>query len=173
MAIECSFNDSPDTKERYRAEVEFISTDEWLQDLRLLHADLVEGGEVSQEYANPDSAAGMAYAKISAVYPEQTAGTLASAEPRDLVADERVRSVLGSRKTLRAQTAAGLFEMLQPFVDSPEKSKKTREPAYWPLLRVVRLYTKARALSTGAVIVDLVSEASASCGGQLHRLTVP
>lgn len=50
-------------------------------------------------------------------------------------------------------------------VDSKEKSTETKkakkdkaEPKqmeFWPLIKVVRIYTKADALSTGAIVVDL------------------
>jgi hypothetical protein len=45
-------------------------------------------------------------------------------------------------------------------VDSKEKStndnkKQGREIEYWPLIKVVKIYTKSDALSTGAVVVDL------------------
>jgi hypothetical protein len=39
--------------------------------------------------------------------------------------------------------------------DDSKKKKEKRETEWWPLIRVVRIYTKADALSTGAVIVDL------------------
>jgi len=157
VPIECSFNYSNDPQKIYRAEVEFITKDEWLQELECLHSDLTEeDGQLSKEYSSPDSIAGTAYAKIAAVYPGLTAPLLARTEPRTLLDGEQVREVLGSVKHIHAQTAVSLFEQVQPFVDSVEKSHRNNTMAYWPLLKVVRLFTKAEALSTGAIIVDLV-----------------
>jgi hypothetical protein len=51
-----------------------------------------------------------------------------------------------------------MYRQLQNYVDSKEKTAATGQTMeYWPLIKVVRIYTKAAALSTGAVIVDLVS----------------
>ena len=157
VPIECSWNASNDPEELYRAEVEFISPNDWLKELRHLQSDLANESASSTEYKKPETVAGMAYSKIHAVYPKQTARTLAQLDPQTFLEEERVRSVLGTVRYLRAQTSTALLEQLQPLVDSREKSKGTRVMAYWPLLKVVRLYTKARALSTGTVIVDLVS----------------
>lgn len=39
--------------------------------------------------------------------------------------------------------------------DKNKRKKRKREQEVWPLIKVVRLYVKADALSTGAVLVDL------------------
>lgn len=56
------------------------------------------------------------------------------------------------------------YKALQHYVDSKEKptgdkNKKVKgekkQMEFWPLIKVVRIYTKADALSTGAILVDL------------------
>ena len=57
------------------------------------------------------------------------------------------------------------YKNLQSFVNSKEKSigkekdkkKDRKEMEAWPLIRVVRIYLKSRALALGAVINDLSS----------------
>jgi hypothetical protein len=39
--------------------------------------------------------------------------------------------------------------------EDSKKKKEKKQMEFWPLIKVVRIYTKAEALSTGAVIVDL------------------
>ncbi|KAI0964750.1 hypothetical protein F4678DRAFT_486458 [Xylaria arbuscula] len=161
---EISYNYSNDPRALYQAHVEFISPQEWLRELQVLYTDLLDGnGQISREATNSDSDAGVAYAKVKAVYPHMTKEMLATAEPEDLVNKPAVRTILGTTKTLTKQTAKELYEGLQRFVDSKEKStdaigkkgKLDTRMEYWPLIRVVQIFTKAKALCTGAVIVDL------------------
>ncbi|KAL2258691.1 hypothetical protein VTK26DRAFT_7888 [Humicola hyalothermophila] len=152
---EISYNYSDDPAELYRAEVEFITAQDWLSDLRALYSDLLDGsGEVARECTNQDSDAGVAYAKIKAVYPKLTREMIASASVEDLVDQPLVRRVLGSVRKLQARTAADLYRQLQEYVDSKEKNTEKRME-YWPLIKIVRIYTKAAALATGACLVDL------------------
>lgn len=65
---EISYNDSTDPTETYRAEIEFISADDWKAELYHLHTDLLEGnGDVTRDCTNAETDAGIAYAKIKAV----------------------------------------------------------------------------------------------------------
>ena len=45
---------------------------------------------------------------------------------------------------------------------SKDKEKKDDGPAYWPLIRQVRVWCDAKALSTGAILVDLPGVADAN-----------
>lgn len=156
-AAEISFNYSDDPNQLYRAEVEFITAADWRQELSTLLSDLVDGnGEVSKDHSNPETDAGLAYSKIKAVYPHKTADIIANSEPANLADESAVRDVLGSVKCLNETTASRLFNGLQHYVDSREKmAENDCDMEYWPLIKVVRIYCKAPALSTGVVIVDL------------------
>ncbi|KAI1117954.1 hypothetical protein F5Y14DRAFT_400633 [Nemania sp. NC0429] len=161
---EISFNYSDDPEELYRAEIEFISTEDWIRELQILFSDLLDGnGQISHEATKTDSDAGIAYAKVKAVYPQKTRDMLAKANPKDLANETEVRTILGTTKQLKNTTAKDLYRRMQHYVDSKEKSTGPGDPKkranapmeYWPLIKVVRIFTKAHALSTGAVIVDL------------------
>ncbi|KAK3337946.1 hypothetical protein B0H65DRAFT_308231 [Neurospora tetraspora] len=152
---EISYNYSKDPNELYRAEVEFITTAEWLKELQELYSDLIDGnGEVSRDSSNEDSEAGIAYAKIKAVYPRLVKETMPRHNPVELVNQPSVRNVLGTTRKLQATTAGGLYRQLQSYVDSKEKNTD-KSIEYWPLIKVVRIYTKASVLSTGVCLVDL------------------
>lgn len=83
---------------------------------------------------------------------------LAESTVEELMREESVRQVLGTTKTFEKPRAELFYKELQLYVDSKEKStrdkdksnkekvKKTME--FWPLIKVVRIYTKAEALST-------------------------
>ena len=161
---EISYNDSTDPAELYRAEIEFISKEDWIGELKILFADLLDGnGQVSREATLGDSDAAVAYAKLKAVYPSKTREMLAEGSPESFADEPAVRGILSSVKKLNENSAQKLYEGLQHYVDSKEKATGTDHRKrvnvameYWPLIKVVRIYTKADALSTGAVIVDLV-----------------
>ena len=158
---EISYNYSDDPTALYKAEVEFITADDWIKELRILFSDLLDpNGEVSREATNADSDAGIAYAKLKAVYPRKTREMLAVGSPEAFARETRVRSILGTVKHLKQSSASEIYQQLQRYVDSKEKTAGTKradvEMEFWPLIKVVRIYTKAAALSTGAVIVDLV-----------------
>ncbi|OTA63095.1 hypothetical protein K449DRAFT_349574 [Hypoxylon sp. EC38] len=159
---EISYNYSDDPTELYRAEIEFITAEEWIKELEVLFNDLLDGtGHVSRDASNADSEAGVAYAKLKAVYPLKTREMIAQGSPERFAAEPFIRGVLGSVKTLKEGSAKDLYRRLQYYVDSKEKAidsdhkKRDTMMEYWPLIKVVRIYTKATALSTGAVIVDL------------------
>ncbi|KAK3390255.1 hypothetical protein B0H63DRAFT_519487 [Podospora didyma] len=133
---EISYNYSEDPSELYRAEVGFITAEDWCKEPEALFADLIDSnGKVSHDCSNQDSEAGIAYEKIKAVYPKKTMDMIAQSTPQSLADEPAVRRVLRSVKKLRAITASSLYRQLQEYV--------------------ARIFTKADALSTGACLVDL------------------
>ncbi|KAL8724724.1 MAG: hypothetical protein Q9166_007785 [cf. Caloplaca sp. 2 TL-2023] len=147
----------------YCAEIEFITAEDWAKELKVLFQDLLDGeGNVSRECTNEDSDAGVAYAKIKAVYPQKTKEDISRSSIQRMLQD--VSHILGTKRNIKENDALKFYKTLQSFVDSKEKStgkkdkdgkKQKKERELWPLIRVVRLYVKSPALKTGAVIVDL------------------
>ena len=160
VVTEISYNHG---EKPYHAQIEFISPADWEKELRTLFQDLLDGdGKVSRDCANEDTDAGIAYAKIKAVYPRKTKEDIANSSIQTMLRE--VSHVLGKSRNIHETDSLVFYKKLQSFVDSKEKStgnkekdKKTerREMEFWPLIRVVRIYVKSRALATGAVIVDL------------------
>ena len=160
VVTEISYNNE---EEQYRAQIEFISPADWEKELKTLFQDLLDGdGKVSRDCANEDTDAGIAYAKIKAVYPRKTKEDIANSSIQTMLRE--VSHVLGKSRDIKERDSLVFYRKLQSFVDSKEKStgnkdkdkkKERREMEYWPLIRVVRIYVKSRALATGAVIVDL------------------
>ena len=149
----------------YRAEIEFIGVTDWEKELNILFEDLFDGsGNVSREVYSEDSDAGIAYAKIKAVYPNKTKEEIADSSVASLLRE--VSHLLGKTRKVEDTDSLLFYKHLQSYVDSKEKSaekdkdknKKKSEPKtreMWPLIKVVSLYVKAPALETGAMIVDL------------------
>ena len=146
----------------YRAEIEFISEDDWRKELTILFQDLVaEDGTVSKDCTDPDSEAGVAYAKIRAVYHKKTKEDIGKGSDVESLLKE-VSHILGKTEVIRQNDSLMFYRRLQHFIDSKEKStgrdkkdKTERVMEMWPLIKVVRIYVKSPALLTGAVIVDL------------------
>ncbi|KAK1977590.1 hypothetical protein LZ30DRAFT_784770 [Colletotrichum cereale] len=153
VATELSYNYDHDEENPYRAEVEFISRDEWLREVGILLRDLVTAGGVTADNMVPNSDAAKALAKILAVYPLLDCEMLASCTADQLADHPDVQQVLGTTKTMKAPTAFEIREQVEPFIDSKDKDDVTA--AHWPLVKVVRIFTKARVLSNGLTIVDL------------------
>ncbi|KAH6846627.1 hypothetical protein B0T12DRAFT_444041 [Alternaria alternata] len=177
VVTEMSWNNSTDPSSRYRAEIEFISPAEWEKELTVLLRDfLSENGTLSREAQDPNSDAGIAWAKFHSVYPTIPKDALGACDVPSLMSERAVVEVLGTTKRIHAAEPQNFYQKLQGYVDSKEKiSKKDRskekvskkdkskekasksavQMEYWPLIKVVKIYTKSGALSTGAVIVDL------------------
>lgn len=165
VVTEISYNDSSNPSARYRAEIEFIQPEEWRRELTLLFDDVFGDQAMSKEAQNPDSLVGIAYAKIRAVYHKHTTEMLQSSSVDELMNLKSVQSLLGTVKRIQSYDCKSFYQRLQHYVDSKQKkntsphgkgkSKAKSELEHWPMIKVVRIYAKASALATGAVLVDL------------------
>ncbi|KAI0010153.1 hypothetical protein F4779DRAFT_578938 [Xylariaceae sp. FL0662B] len=168
VITEISWNHSDNPEKRYIAKVEFISADEWLRELECLFHDLVQStGNVTGDSTNKETDAGVAWAKIKAVYPHLTKEMLPKTDAKTLANDPVVSEILGSTEAVYSADPDAFYAGIEGFVDSKvktvikesgnegEEDGKTQRMELWPLIKVVRIHTKADVLSTGAVIVDL------------------
>ena len=95
------------------------------------------------------------------VYPNKSLEMLATCTIEELMNEPEVEKLLGSIVRVDEACPEQFYHAVQWFVDSKDKVMHNKEQAqiipmaYWPLIKVVRIYTKADVLSTGAVIVDL------------------
>ena len=164
VVTEVSWNDDENESKKYRAEVEFIKAEDWRKELKTLFEDLInESGEITRDiYRKSENDASIAYAKIKAVYPDITREMISRVDPDTLLNDFHVKNLLGKTHEVYKSSPSSFYDNLQKYVDSKEKSmdekknkKEKKQMEYWPLIKVVRIYVKSDALSTGAVIVDL------------------
>lgn len=167
VVTELSYNETKSENARYRAEVQFVQPEEWRRELDYLFHELIDPVKkgINKEARNPDTVAGVAYAKIRAVYPKHTKEMLSKSSVDHLMSVPAVNTILGTTKRINSSDCESFYQRLQHYVDSKQKvaldpavkkkTKSRRELEVWPLIKVVRIYVKANALSTGAVIVDL------------------
>ncbi|KAH7117730.1 hypothetical protein B0J11DRAFT_90327 [Dendryphion nanum] len=166
VVTEISWNSNNDPQCLYRAHIEFISVVEWEKELGILLKEfLTENGTLVREASDQNSDAGIAWAKFHAVYPKISKDMLAECTVDKLISERSVRNVLGTEKCINSARPGSFYQELQRYVDSKEKSTgksrtkgeigSSHQMEFWPLIKVVKIYTKASALSTGAVVVDL------------------
>ncbi|KAI0128927.1 hypothetical protein BJ170DRAFT_579822 [Xylariales sp. AK1849] len=169
VVTEISWNESNDPGELFRAEIDFISTDDWCDELQHLFKDLVDSnGEISKNSTNKETEAGVAWAKIKSIYPHIGKDELAETNAKDLARHGSICNILGTTREIKAASAVDLHQRTQRYIDSKEKivlgkkkanaAQKAAEHGFselWPLIKVVRIFTKSDILSTGAVLVDL------------------
>ncbi|KAK1992109.1 hypothetical protein LX36DRAFT_694424 [Colletotrichum falcatum] len=184
VITEISWNPSEDPAKKYRAEIEFITQAEWTTEVIALHRDILDAnGRISSDVRNPDSDAGIAYAVLKAVYPKHTDEQLRDTDPAVLANFVKVREVIGKTQIIEEAECGSFYSRIQSFVDSEEKRSKNgsntadtantantastanvppqeQRMAFWPLIKVVRVFLKSEVVSTGVVLVDLVTVAA-------------
>ena len=142
VVTEISYND---TETPYYAQIEFIKEADWERELKTLFQDLFDpSGNVSRDCTNPETEAGIAYAKIKAVYPKKTKEDITNSSIEKMLRE--VDHILGTNREIKETDSSKFYRRLQQFVDSKEKStgdkkKERKEMEFWPLIRVVRYDT--------------------------------
>ncbi|KAK0732828.1 hypothetical protein B0T21DRAFT_402870 [Apiosordaria backusii] len=162
VITEIGYNTSSEPDQKYRAEIEFISAEDWSKELEILVHD-IEGGQATftSETVAGDTEAAVAYQKIRAVYPRLKGDDIKKGKflVQNLVDDHSVRNFLGSVMTINEPTANNFLNILQSFIDSKEKTrgkkKESNKMEFWPLIKVVRIFVAAEILRSGLVLVDL------------------
>jgi hypothetical protein len=161
VAVEIAWNTSDGKAEAYKCVVQFITVEEWKEELESLIADVLslDPGARSNPLANDEN---VSAAKMKAVYPNLDLNSLMSESAAELLNDDVVSKILGQQKVIGA--AAGeskkFASEIKPYIDSSSSATNSRakipkKVPYWPLVKVVNIYVKSRVLSSGLVIVDL------------------
>ncbi|KAI0773956.1 hypothetical protein C8Q74DRAFT_798482 [Fomes fomentarius] len=166
-------------KKTIDGDVSFLSEEEWRQELSVLLDDLVDEEGNLKRSTDLRSDAGVAWSKVHAVYPSISQEQLVNMTIDQIIArDPKIAKLLGTTKHISAPESRTFAKDISKYIDSKDqkrgdkkdkkkdKDKKDKErdngPAYWPLIRQVRVWCNARALSTGAILVDLPGVADAN-----------
>ncbi|KAL5527490.1 hypothetical protein ACEPAG_6281 [Sanghuangporus baumii] len=162
------------------ADVSFLSEKEWRDELEVLLDDLLEEDGSFRRTTDLRSEAGVAWHKVHALYPTLTQNRLATIAQRMpseridaiLNVDRKIAQLMGSTKKIVARNSKEFAKEIAKYIDSKdekrskkkdkEKKKDGNGPALWPLIRQVNVRCNSRALSTGAVLVDLPGVADAN-----------
>lgn len=116
----------------------------------------VNNAGFDDKVTNKEVEAAKSVAKARAVYANMDSKVLLRSSADDLIRDPDVHEVLGTTREFKASTGEELELLIKLYIDSGDKNDE-QAIAYWPMVKAVRIFTKAKALSNGVTIVDLVS----------------
>ncbi|KUJ18396.1 uncharacterized protein LY89DRAFT_781452 [Mollisia scopiformis] len=140
VVVEIAYNESKDPQSAFRAEVEFVTNDEWTDEFDILSSDIKNRSASEQLTMNSTTDAGLAFAKLSAVYPGVPISKVVHMTPAELN---------------RRYDLTEFSEAVNVYIDSSNKGTDADEFVYWPLVRLVKVYIKSEILKNGLVLVDL------------------
>jgi hypothetical protein len=155
VAVEVSWNASNNPKEAYRAEIDFITAEEWATELQILKGDIQNRPEGEALGAKSGSEASAAFQKITAVYPSIDVNKLISMASEELQEAQDLSGILGKTRHCHETKARPFLQSVNKFIDSKNSTKADDQAAFWPLVKVVKLYLKAPILENGLALVDL------------------
>ncbi|OWP00969.1 hypothetical protein B2J93_265 [Marssonina coronariae] len=119
VVTEMSYNHSDNPTALYRADIDAVG-----QGLETSLTDWIDSnGQVSRECTNPESEAGVSYAKIKAGYPSWTKDELAHRSVEELMGEDEVKNVLGTTRTTGKSKPEFFYKALQNYVDSKENAR--------------------------------------------------
>lgn len=171
--IELVWNES--LEHDFIAEVFFVKTEAWRTDIS---AALKDAAAAPASLNDDNTEAGMAFKKITAVYPSITKQNIKRVTVDELMEAEHVQQLLNTTLQLNASNARDLHDLLSKYVEGKEKlrasflenghsvSAMVDSVEYWPMVRRVRIHLRSYALETGVVISDLpgVGDSNAARG---------
>ncbi|KAI0721894.1 Dynamin family-domain-containing protein [Cerioporus squamosus] len=164
-------------KKTIDGDVSFLTEQEWREELSVLLDDLVDEDGNFKRSTDLRTDAGVAWSKVHAVYPSIDQMQLAHLSVDQIInRDPKIAKLLGTTKHISAPDSKTFAKEISKYIDSKDQKrgdkkkdkekKKEKEkddgPAYWPLIRQVRVWCNAKALSTGAILVDLPGVADAN-----------
>lgn len=158
-AIEISYNQLAGSA--YRGIIHIITREEWETELRALICDLPKDDTpVNQDSDSQSAEAGTALAKIAVVCPSIDISRISRSTVQKLLDHENVAKLLGTQIPLTADTPEAFSHALSKFVDSKDRSKSAnsatpQEPALWPIVKYVEIFTKSPLLESDMVLIDL------------------
>lgn len=164
VAVEISWNPSDSPDQAYTAEIEFVTAAEWDSEFTILSGDITSRPAGERLDSNSGTDAGMAYAKLEAVYPGIPVKKLLDMSNKERLKARDLSTILGKTVTIHASSPKEFHEAVNGYIDSTNGGADDDEPAHWPLVRVVRIMMKANILKTGLVLVDLPGLGDANVG---------
>jgi hypothetical protein len=161
VVVKVSYNKSADEDAKYRADITYITRDEWREELDQLFHDLEETPAVDDdEDEGPDTERkkriDQTFDKLKSVYPRyktREALKTAAVSVDTLLNDPRVVGNLGTTRYISERKRDIFSNTIRAYVDSGNHNSK--ESAQWPLVKLVQVYTKSTILAEHITLVDL------------------
>ncbi|XP_046559354.1 uncharacterized protein LOC124268438 [Haliotis rubra] len=134
--------------QNFKADIHFLSKEEWQEELEVLLKDLTKrDGSLQTAQPDPTSEAGVAYAKVKAVYGKVR-------QMKVLLKQTQITQWLSRVKTISVQSAKALRDAVNKFIENTDSGSRGQQ--FWPIVKRVKLYLPScEVCSSGAVLVDL------------------
>ncbi|EQB44662.1 hypothetical protein CGLO_16575 [Colletotrichum gloeosporioides Cg-14] len=152
---EIAYNHDDDSEKPYRAEIDFVCAEVWQREIETFLKELaVNNDGFEDDDENPDTEAVKSVARARAVYANMDIEVLHGSTVPELMRHPNVHEVLGATRHFKASSGEELRFLIEPYVDSSDKDDEDAI-GFWPMVKAVRIFTRAKALSNGVTIVDL------------------
>ncbi|XP_071177089.1 titin homolog isoform X3 [Mytilus edulis] len=139
--------ESNSTSDLFEADIEFLSKEEWENELQLLKKDLTDkNGKIKKVKPDPETEAGVAFLKMRAVYGKfETFEQLSRPTP--------VTRCLGKIETVKSRCSSTFRNKIDKYIENT--SSKTGGQ-YWPIIKSVTIrIPHCSVCSNGCTLVDL------------------
>jgi GTPase SAR1 family protein len=146
---EISWNKSDDESKLYRGQIEYISAEEWREELAILVHDLLDENGEYGPLTMASNIGQVALAKIRSVYGDMEPEVLAVRLRNigQMAQDDGLKNLLGTVEEFGEPNEKSFCARLRECTSNAK--------GLWPLIKVVRIFLKAEVLKSGVVIVDL------------------
>ncbi|CZS91694.1 uncharacterized protein RAG0_02208 [Rhynchosporium agropyri] len=162
VPVEVSYNDSEDPERLYRAYIEGISREEFTNELEGLFADKMfwdqgeglEAGDVDFEMLQRMNTT---FSKIKCLFPKlQTLDDLKKTSAQELLSNPEVSRLLDSKQDIFSADFQNFANSIKRYIEANKGDIETSlKISVWPLVKLVRIRTKAAILKPGIILVDL------------------
>ncbi|CZS91568.1 uncharacterized protein RCO7_07029 [Rhynchosporium graminicola] len=162
VAVEVSYNASDNPQQMYRAYIEGISEAEFVQEIDELFADKLvwdqggglEAGEVDFEMHARMNAT---FTKVKCLFPKlQVLEDLKKTSANELLVHPEVKRLLDAKYHIKSPNSKDFTDRIQGYIEANSQHKDASQKiSVWPLVKLVRIYTKAAILKPGIILVDL------------------
>ncbi|KAE8443183.1 hypothetical protein EG329_002282 [Mollisiaceae sp. DMI_Dod_QoI] len=161
VVVELSYNKSNDPAERYRAEVWYVTADEWREELAQIFVDEQQPQDAEQEEDDGEEAdkesrdmRKQILDKVKIVYPKiRSFEALRSTSVDKLLEYPAVGAILGTKHEIKSHSKTQFSEMIRGHIDSGNGDDASSN--YWPLVKLVKVFVKSDFLEHGITLVDL------------------
>ncbi|PVH76323.1 hypothetical protein DL98DRAFT_641647, partial [Cadophora sp. DSE1049] len=158
VAVEIGWNASNDGNSLYRAEVVYITSEEWKAELDQFYLDLNAPAAADNDDDTDDSERKERikelFDKLKCVYPKIKKIEHAQSTCADrLAVDPVVRGLLGTTTKIRHADKRSFAQEIMTHIDSGNFNGE--KSARWPLVKLVRVFVKSPFLEHGITLVDL------------------
>lgn len=161
VIVEISYNNEDDSDCLYRASIEGVSKSEIRRELEEFYEDMgkwksgikEEEGEQDTEILQrmQDTAS-----KYKCVFPEfKELEDWLKTSVDELLARTRVRNLMDKTRSIEKYDLKEFATAIKPYIDTSKEKNGGVNRSVWPLVKVVKVSTKAAILKTGIVFVDL------------------